>query len=232
MPSLKEALQNTVAADDAALFNAAVTVLKRANKSPANALAPFIGRLRVSPEVRALIGADLIRDKALVYLEARAADMKNNSSSSKEESGGGAQSVCDSQRLPGSAAAPSIPVVAHRRHRPGNARRGLVEVQAAANVAPNAFMIMLSDGRDFKKLKGFEVRRIVPNTAYDFALSIQAQRFAQFDDNAIVGDFLPDDMLREHGEKAKRFAALVTDGVSITIDAFLQMEMRQIEHAA
>jgi hypothetical protein len=47
----------------------ALTCLKRNGESPAKALVPFINRIRVSPEVRALIGAEYIKEKATAYLE-------------------------------------------------------------------------------------------------------------------------------------------------------------------
>jgi hypothetical protein len=42
-------------------------------------------------------------------------------------------------------------------------------------------------------------------------------------------DVIPDDILKVHEDKAKRFSALVTAGVSITFNAFEQMEAHQIE---
>jgi hypothetical protein len=115
---------------------------------------------------------------------------------------------------------------------PGNAKRGLAEVKKTAELAPLAFVVRLSNGADFKTQRGWQVRQMVPNMAFDFAMSIQLQRHAQFEDDAVVADIASDDVLRTHLDKARRFSKLVADGVHITIDAFLDLEARRIENAA
>ncbi len=189
------------------------TILLRNGRDPMKSLAQFITRLQVSSEIRALIGAELIRYKATKYLETQVEKIKQV----------GIQQVSDNQKSPGPQEKP-VHVRDYQRNLPGQARHGLKEIQEAAKVSPLVFTVKLSNGMDFKKMCGREVRKIVPNTSFDFAMAIQAQRYAQFDDEAIMSDVIPDDVLKLHGSKAKRFSEMVTQGVQITIDAFLAMD--------
>src|SRR3979411_2562746 len=85
------------------LFNTATKVLKRNDVNATNALGPFINALRISPEVKALIGAEAFELAAPAYLKARAADMNN----SAQAESGGVHSINDSQPNSGSAGASS-----------------------------------------------------------------------------------------------------------------------------
>ena len=226
---------------DAELLDIARFALKR-HGTPEKALAGFADKIwNNAPLLRTVIGADAIKAAALKYLHSvpaqagggvRAQSESHQGGGLADTSEGGAvRRTCESQKRSGpSSPDPSIvPVVAHNRGKPGNARRGLAEVAAIAARNPAIFTVKLSDGRDFKQLHGWEVRRIVPNTSFDFAMSVQAQRYARFDDAAIMGDVLPDDMLRTHEDKAKRFSALVAAGVEITFQAFEAMDAHHIE---
>jgi hypothetical protein len=42
------------------------------------------------------------------------------------------------------------------------------------------------------------------------SISIQAQRYARFDDAAVMRDVIPDDILKVHEDEAKKFSSLIT----------------------
>lgn len=241
---IADAMGATTRADEAALYNSAATCLRRNGMSTEKAIVPFVNRLRISPEIRALIGGMYVHEKAIAYLGARAAEMRGFVMGEEvqktpdsqlprglhpTEASNGAQLDEDSQMAIGTAAR-TINVRKHTRNRPGEATRGRAELRAVAPIIAKAFSVQLSSGADFKKLTGREVRAIVPNTSFDFAMSVQAQRHTQFEDSAVVADFLSDDVLATHVTKARRFSSLVAGGVSITIDAFLAMDARMVEH--
>jgi hypothetical protein len=108
MTKIKDQLNGTATADAAKLFSAATVSLERNRQDPEKALAAFMDRIRVSPEVRALIGLEHLKSEALLYLIDRAADMRGKDSS-QEEKVGGVQALAESHCFRGPADINSVP---------------------------------------------------------------------------------------------------------------------------
>src|ERR1700730_4368336 len=212
------------------LATMATNALHRDGGDANSALLAFMNRLRISPEIRALVGIELIRNTAADFLRTQAALIQTDKHKVAPlgKGSGGFQGVDETQR--GSGPAATIHVRQHDRHRPGNARHGLAEALAARALAPAAYSLELPDGRDYMGLRIREVKRIVPDSAFAACLSYQTQLYGQYDDESIVRDVMPVDVVKGHVALAKRYAKLVQDRVEITVPAFLAMETRHVGH--
>jgi hypothetical protein len=123
---IEEIIKGSSKFDAAQLYQAAITSLSRNGNAPSKAFADFVNRLRLSSQVRALIGVDHIHNKAMAYLEARAAELI-----SAQAEGGGVHRGDDSRSSVGPAVKP-VNVKKHKRALPGHARIGLAEAQVRA----------------------------------------------------------------------------------------------------
>lgn len=228
MGKISEALQGSTKFDEAQLHERASECLKRNGGSPAKAIASFVTRLGV-PEIRALIGAEYISAKALAYLEARATEMKPASAQAEEV--GGVHALSESHDETGPADDKPVPVTAHSRNKPGNARYGLEAAQAAAKAAPAAFAIILSNGDDLLDYTEAQGARFLDTTTYEGALVWLCKNYAQAPSpTAKYRDYIPTEKFREFREIGRAFQKFVgVATVPVTIDVYVAMRQQQLQ---
>jgi hypothetical protein len=188
--------------DEKVLRELALTCLQRSGKDPVKAMHSFLERLHTSPEIRALIGEAYIKEKAHAYLDARAREMR------------------------GGTADKPVAVRKHNRGLPGYPRITLDVAQHGAKLAPKAYILRLSDGRDLMAMPGREIRALIPRSAFDGAISFLLQQHARFEDDTLGRDIASVETMKFYAAVARRFSDMVASGVEITIQAFWAIEQR------